>query len=399
MAAGRLPENLLPVVIAGGGIGGLTAAIALARHGIASHVHERRESFSEDGAGIQIGPNGTRILRDLGVADALLPNISAPESIVVHDGQTGRTITELPLGSWIAERHGSPYWTVQRSHLHAALLKTARGVPLITLTTGSAITAFETSADRVAAIDAGGSRHSALALIAADGLWSALRPAIASPGAPRPVGKSAYRTLISSDNLPAGVKTNSVHVWLSPGSHAVHYPVSAGREIAVVVIVNDAQSVQNWSTPAPRGTLLNLTRDFAHELKTLIASAEAWRMWSLHTLPPVARWSNGRTTLLGDAAHPILPFLAQGGVLALEDSVVLARLMSAYPTNIPQALRLYQSARMIRTARVAASSTSNGRAYQLRGATAAARNGLLKSIPGAIVMRRYDWLYGWRDAS
>ena len=399
MAAKGVRGSPLPVAIAGGGIGGLTAAIALARRGLASHVHERRDAFSEDGAGIQIGPNGSRILRQLGIADALLPNVSAPESIVVHNGQTGRTITELPLGDWIAQRHGSPYWTVQRPHLHAALLKTARNEPLVTLSTGSTITAFETSGDRLSAIDASGSRHAAMALIAADGLWSALRSAIASPCAPKPVGKSAYRTLVSIDNLPSNLQPNSVHVWLSPGSHAVHYPVSAGREIAVVVIVSDAQSVQTWSAPAARDTLLDLTCDFAHDLKTLIASAEAWRMWSLHTMPPLLNWTSGRATLIGDAAHPILPFLAQGGVLALEDGVVLARLMSAYPTNIPQALQLYQSARMTRTARVAASSISNGRAYQLGGLPAAARNGLLKSMPGVSVMRHYDWLYGWRDAT
>ena len=250
-------KGLTSAVIAGGGIGGLATALALARSGIASHVCERRAVFPEEGAGIQIGPNGARILRALGVADLLQDRVATPDALSVRDGATGRELTRLPLGAWIAERHGAPYWTAHRRDLHTALHLRAEAEPLITLETGVEILKFENSVGGIRAIGAIGQVLTPSILIAADGLWSALRDQIAGDGGASPVfvGKAAFRTVVGADRLPASLVANAVHIWLAPGAHAVHYPVNAGRDIALVVIsrrrVRKMPNGTGWPQPRP----------------------------------------------------------------------------------------------------------------------------------------------------
>ncbi len=397
----------LPVAIAGGGIGGLATALALAQRGLASTVHEKRAAFSEDGAGIQIGPNGVHALRAIGIADALAGVVAVPECIVVHDGRSGRILTKLPLSAWIEDRHGAPYWTVQRPHLHAALLGAAERSSLITLVTGSAVVGFDEQAGHIAIetqLTASqdvqqpelAHRH-ACALIAADGLWSTLRTAIGQPVPLQPIGKAAYRTLLPAAAAAHFEMPNAVHVWLAPGAHVVHYPVSGGAETAFIVIVDNINASASWSTAATSDAVLEGARGFSRQLYDVIAAAKEWRMWSLQNRAPSQTWSRGCAAVLGDAAHPVLPFLAQGGVLALEDAVVVARCLSQQHRDIPAAMRAYAHARRDRAARVAAASARNGRIYHLSGLAAFARNAALVKLPPPSIMRSYDWLYGWRD--
>jgi salicylate hydroxylase len=387
-------------VIAGGGIGGLAAALALAKIGIAARVCERRAEFPEEGAGIQIGPNGTRILGDLGVAELLRDRVAVPDALSVRDGKTARELTRLPLGAWIAERHGAPYWTAHRRDLHAALRARAEAEPLVTLTTGCEIVSFEDDGDGVRAIAASGEALSASLLVAADGLWSGLRGQIAGAEgmAPKPVGKSAFRTVVAAAHLPAELTPNAVHIWLAPGAHVVHYPVNAGRDIALVVIADDSARDIGWDAAASAATVEERLPDLARPLQSLIAEAAGWRRWSLHDMAPLPRWTTGRAVLLGDAAHPALPFLAQGAVMALEDAAALAAELANSPGGVAVALAAYAEARQPRVAKVAEASRRNGRIYHMAGSAALARDIAMKALPPHRVMGGFDWLYGWRVA-
>lgn len=385
------------VLIAGGGIGGLACALALARRGIASHVLEKRGSFSEDGAGIQIGPNGSRILQSLGAAPFLAPAACAPDAIQVRDAVTGVQIARLPLGAWIAARHGAPYLTAHRKDLHAALLEAAGHETLITLSTNAGVTGCVEELGGVRAdLEAGGERHGR-ALIAADGLWSALRAGWAAGGDLRPSGKVALRTVVSAGHLPAGLAANDVHIWLTVGAHVVHYPVRGASEHAFVIVIDDASLTEGWSTRVEPAFVKARTRSLAPSLRALLDSADTWRMWSLQELALPKCWVSGRRALLGDAAHPVLPFLAQGAVLALEDAVVLAdELAHAGRGEIAVALLAYQERRRPRALRVQAASRRNGQIYHLNGMLALMRDSVLRATPPALLMRQYDWLYGWR---
>jgi salicylate hydroxylase len=395
-----MSADRLSAVIAGGGIGGLATALALARHGIESHVCERRVAPPEEGAGIQIGPNGTRILRAIGVADLLQDSVAVPDVLSVRDSATARELTRLPLGTWIEERHGAPYWTAHRKDLHAALRRRVEAEPLTTLTRGLEIVSFENEGNGVRALSTEGDVLRASLLVAADGLWSKLRPQIAFRGRPAPipvpVGKSAFRAVVAADRLPAGLTPNAVHIWLAPGVHAVHYPVSGGRDIALVVIADDPSKSADWDAPAATRAVHEKVRGFAGPLRALVGEARHWRHWSLHGVAPLERWTSGRAALLGDAAHPMLPFFAQGAVMALEDAIMLATQLAGAGDGVENRLRAYDDARRPRVECVVAASRRNGLIYHMHGATAVARNAVMKFVPPARMMAGFDWLYGWR---
>lgn len=395
-----MTADLRSAVIAGAGIGGLAAAIALARTGIEVRVCERRSEFPEEGAGIQIGPNGARILRDLGIAEFLEKTVASPDVLRVRDGATGRELARLPLGRWIAERHGAPYWTAHRRDLHVALRARAETEPRITVTHGTEIVSLASERDHVRAITANGETLDAGLLVAADGLWSELRDEInGSKAALIPVGKTAFRSVAPAEHLPSGLVPNAVHIWLSPSAHAVHYPVNGGRDIALVVIADDALRVEGWDFPAVADAVKLKVRLFAEPLRALVDRAANWRSWSLYRMPPLDRWTSGRAALLGDAAHPVLPFLAQGAVMALEDAVTLASFVAARKGDIETALSEYERARRTRVAKVAEASERNGRIYHMQGMMARARNATMKLAPPNRVMAGFDWLYGWKPGS
>ncbi|WP_024275259.1 FAD-dependent monooxygenase [Hyphomicrobium sp. 802] len=390
----------LSALIAGGGIGGLATALALAQRGIDVRVCERRAEFPEEGAGIQIGPNGTRILQQLGVAEFLENKVASPDTLIVHDGASGRELTRLPLGSWLAKRHGAPYWTAHRRDLHSALRTRAESEPRITLSRATEITSCRDEPNGIAAVDASGEVLSASLLVAADGLWSTLRRSIAGESAvPTPVGKTAFRSVTTAENMPSELARNAVHIWLSPGAHAVHYPVTGGRDIAIVVIADDPTLSEGWDAPAATDAVKDKMQSFAPSLRSLANSTQTWRQWSLYRLPPLTHWTSGRAALLGDAAHPMLPFLAQGAVMALEDAIALASCIAASNSELEHALQNYEQVRRPRISKVVEASIRNGRIYHMHGPTALARNAVMKLRPPESVMAGFDWLYGWTSKS
>jgi salicylate hydroxylase len=291
-----------PILIAGGGIGGLALALALARIGRSSIVIERRETFATAGAGIQLGPNGTRALQRLGIADALEPFVGTPDVLGIMHGASGARIATLPLGSWIADRHGAPYWVAHRGDLLATLLAAASEDWRITLRSGFDVATIDQDAIGVRATSTSGETILASALVGADGLWSRVRRALQPAALPAFVGATATRTVMAA--AKAGrLNSNGVGLWLTPGVHVVHYPVRGGREIAVVVITAEAWQSTDWETDADKGQLFSRLCGFDASLIEVLAHAPAWRKWALHRLPPLNAWSQGRVRLLGDAAH------------------------------------------------------------------------------------------------
>jgi salicylate hydroxylase len=366
-----------PLTIVGAGIAGLATALALARTGRTVRILEKRPRPANEGAGLQIGPNGTRILRDLGLADALAPLAGVPQGIDVYRGQSGRLLTTLPLGSWIEHRHGAPYWVLHRADLGSALEQAVRkaGVEI----------AYGVSGDGV---DGG-------AVIGADGVWSEVRRQRIGAAVPRFTGRVALRARIPKDRAPLQFH-RSITVWMAPSAHVVTYPILGGREINLVALVPGQDSGASWSVPVARDEVASRTNRFAYDLRALMAQAEHWRQWPLVQLPPLPSLARGTAVLVGDAGHPMLPFLAQGAVMALEDAMALAAAVKAHGDDLVAAFSAFDRARRLRTKRVVEAASLNGHIYHLAGPAAAARDLVLQITPAKLVMARYDWLYGAR---
>lgn len=382
------------ILIAGGGIGGLALALALARTGRESLVLEARPEFGTAGAGIQIGPNGVRILSALGVAGALRPLAGRPEAIRVHRGDTGRRLADLPLGTWIAERHGAPYWVLHRADLHEALRAEAERSPLVSFKTGFSVRLARRDAEGVRVQSDGKESATGAALVGADGLWSNVRRMVAPEGVPVFAGASASRCVLPAE-AAGPLPMRAVGLWLSPTAHVVHYPIRGGRELAIVVIAKEDWESRAWDAAAERAQVLDKVSAFHADLRAVLAAAPQWRRWSLHRLPTLSAWSRDRVVLIGDAAHPMFPYLAQGGVMALEDAWCLARAFAASRGVEERAIDAYVAERRGRAARVQAASARNGRIYHLGPPLSLARDAVLATVPGARLMARFDWLYGW----
>lgn len=382
------------VLIAGAGIGGLCCGLALARSGRSSRILERSVDVAEAGAGIQIGPNGMRILQKLGVATHLSGFAAAPRGIHIRDGITGSTLNWLPLGDWIEQRHGAPYWTAHRADLQAALLAAVRRISEIEIVPGFEVGAVFTSDSGVAVTAIDRRTAEAPVLIGSDGVRSAVRAAMFGEAPPLYSGKTAARAVITAvGGLPDDMLEN-VGVWLAPGAHVVHYPVRGGDELAVVVVVQEPSTGECWNTSVDATAVYERVAMLAPELGKLLRRADAWRKWALVGTPHLPRWSSDRVVLLGDATGPILPFLAQGAVMALEDAAALADAMAQQGTK--RAFSVYEKTRRARKERVQRAAQRNGQIYHLAGLAGAARNIAVQIAPAARLIARYDWLYGHR---
>jgi 2-polyprenyl-6-methoxyphenol hydroxylase-like FAD-dependent oxidoreductase len=382
------------VLIVGGGIGGLATSIALARNGMSATLLERSVFADETGAGIQLGPNATRILVELGILDAVEAVAFKPDLLRLFDGQSGGTLTSMPLGGVAEQRYGAPYLTFHRADLHAALLAVCRGLDSIDLRDGFDVTEVDNCAGGVAARGADGSLVEGSSLIAADGIWSRLRDRMAPHAGLRFSGATAWRALLPRDQVPAPFDAPNVGLWLGPRAHLVHYPVRGGKDVNIVAVVEGGSAKQGWNLGAEPEILLPTFHRWASPAKALLESVEGWRCWSLFRLKPMHRWADGRVALLGDAAHPVLPYLAQGAALAIEDAVALAASLKTCGGDPASAFPLYESLRMRRAARVQTQAARFGRIYHLRGPAALARNFVLKRRRAETLLRGFDWLYG-----
>jgi salicylate hydroxylase len=387
------------VIIAGAGIGGLTAALALARNGLRGVVTDKAERLEETGAGIQLSPNATRILIELGLRDRLTPHIVAPEAIRILRGHDGSEIVRAPLGAASEHRYGAPYWVIHRGDLQAVLLGALQATPDAELRLATEIEDFAVHANGITVVGRRRGRshdEHGIALIAADGLWSTLRRRLLRDRAPRFAHRTAWRAVVPTDQVAERFRQPSTFLWLGPDAHLVHYPVKAGREINIVAIVGDDWQQTGWSAAGARDELMRRFAGWDLQAQGLLAASERWLKWALYDRPAARQWGRGPVTLLGDAAHPMLPFLAQGGAMAIEDAVVLAACLAEASSAPDAALRRYEGLRRGRTARVQRHARQNSLVYHLEGPPAALRNLALAAIGGDGLLRRYDWLYDWR---
>jgi 2-polyprenyl-6-methoxyphenol hydroxylase-like FAD-dependent oxidoreductase len=398
--SGTLPSSRT-VIIAGAGIGGLTAALALARNGFRALILERAEWLEETGAGIQLSPNATRILIGLGLAERLAPHVVAPTAIRVLGGRSGREIVRIPLGTEALHRYGAPYWVIHRGDLQAALSDAAAQDLNVVLRLGMSMEDFATHPHGVTVSARGNTglwTEHGHALIAADGLWSAARARMAANVTPRFAGRTAWRALVPAAQLAPEFREPLVHLWLGRDAHLVHYPVKGGKLINVVVIAADDWSGPGWSEPASRIDLLARlpSRRWAPQAHSVFRAPDAWLKWALYETEPLTSFAQGAAALLGDAAHAMLPFLAQGAAMAIEDAAVAAQCLARMPDDPAAAWESYSAIRRGRARKVQRLAARNGKRYHRAGAAAMLRNTAMRLLGGERLLQNYDWLYDWR---
>jgi salicylate hydroxylase len=389
------------ILIAGAGIGGLTAALALAREGLAVELFDQADKLEETGAGIQLSPNATRVLTSLGLADRLQPAIVEPAAMRLRSGPSGRDIATLPLGTAARARYGAPYWAIHRADLQNTLLDAIATEPRITLTLGAKINDFSLDAAgaHVTIARSGDDKarpgSSGSALIGADGLWSHLRGLLGDDSEPRFAGRSAFRAVVPAAHVQD--RDPVVNLWIGTGGHLVHYPIRNGAVVNIVAVTADRWRSPAWSADAHRDDVLRRfpASAWTPAARQILIAPGHWQKWALYDRAPIAQWGRGPVTLLGDAAHPMLPFLAQGAAMAIEDAAVLAREIARSPGDRAAALRNSEAARGPRAARVQRAARRNDFRYHLHQPAAYLRDAVLRALGGERLLAQYDWVYRW----
>lgn len=388
------------VAIVGAGIGGLASALALSGAGHAITIYERRTGFGETGAGIQLSPNATRILADLGLGGALARTACEPGRVRIRSLRSGRDIGTVALGAAMRERFGAPFLSIARADLHTALLDAVRSRPDIRIRVGRSLVSLSGEAEAVtlALVQESGAAETASAdlAIGADGVWSRVRAGIGDDRRPLYGGYAAYRATLPIEALPAGAIRDEVGLWLGPARHLVHYPVAGGRFLNVVALAPRGEASEGWSRDEAPERVLALFHGRDPDAVRILAAARRWSAWSLYGLPARAL-ARGRVALVGDAGHPVLPYLAQGGSLAIEDAAHLASCIAGRDAaGVPASLLRYGRERIGRVRKVQTQSRRNGFAYHAAGPVAVVRDLVLRRLGPAGMTERYAWLYGWR---
>lgn len=384
-----------PILISGGGIGGLITAYALARQDLPVRVFEQADEFREVGAGIQLGPNIFRVLEKIGLKDEVLADAHIPPSQEMRNAITGDLITNIPLGPEFSKRFGGqPYAVIHRADIHGRFLKACKGNSLITLETSRRVDAYDDTGDGVTITLEGGEKVAGRALIACDGMWSKIRERIVGDGKPRVSGHIAYRGVLKREQVPKDLWRPDVVLWAGPKCHFVHYPLRRGELFNLVAVFHSDHYEEGWNAEGSKEPLFNHFKGLRPEVTRLLELIDTWKMWVLCDREPVKDWSKGNVTLLGDAAHPMLQYLAQGACMATEDAVILAEKVAAQPDNLPAAFKAYEQARYLRTARVQIMARVYGDFYHARGVTAELRD---MAVGGRTAEQAYEgisWLYG-----
>ena len=386
-------------LIAGAGIGGLVAALALAQKGFKVDVFERVAALREFGAGLQLTPNATRILARLGILDAVRALATAPRAIRLLRGADGAELTRLPIAD--AERRwGAPYLVIHRADLQTVLAAAAASLPAITLHLGNEVAGIGHDGEGASIGLKRGlltMRERGDVLIGADGLRSLVRERIGlgAAGAPTFCGRMAFRATVDARQLAARWSAEEVTLRLGAKAHLVHYPLRGGSIVNLVAVIESKGRVDSddpWDGAADRIALEQAFRGWSQDVRALIGDADNWRAWPLFVRPPIAQFSLGPIALIGDAAHPMAPFLAQGAAQAIEDADALARRL-AESNDVAAALAAYSGERVARATRVQRDALAQGRIYHMSGPMALARDLTMRALGPDRLLQRYDWLY------
>ncbi|WP_454904092.1 FAD-dependent monooxygenase [Variovorax gossypii] len=389
------------ILVAGGGIGGLATALALSRHRHRADVFEQAAVFGEIGAGVQLGPNATRRLQQLDLGPGLAAIAARPDALVVHSADSGSDLARMPLGDAMQQRYGAPYFCAHRADLHGLLLDAVRARGIGNLVTAARITQVETSDDLVCMSSTDARAWEGEAIVGADGLWSLVRRQLDTASAaqsPRVTGHTAWRALIEQAKLPAALRRRQVDVWLGPRLHAVAYPVRGGDWLNVVVIAESAPAgdARDWDQSSSIAALRQAMGCSCGALQSLLDAMPGWRAWSLGDRAPMtsaADMAHERVALVGDAAHPMVPYLAQGAGMAIEDALALAdALGEGNAAAVPAAFARYAEARWARNAQVQARARRNGEIFHATGAVRLGRDMAMRLL-GAKLLDQ-PWLYG-----
>lgn len=382
-----------PILIIGGGIGGLTLALALGQQNIPCLLLEQRETFSEIGAGLQLSPNAVRRLDELGLMTQLKIAASAPEGVTIRDGVRGVPLVRLPLGALAKTRYGAPYLVIARRDLQAILLEAVGKCSEVELITGQKFVSYNQTAQRIEAEMADGATYQGRLLIGADGIWSRVRQMIAPEAHPKLSGMIAWRAMLRSDDAPCLFCRDETQVWLGPHTHLVAYRVSGGDEINLVAVCRGQAKQRSWEEALPPEILFEAMRPLAEDVRGASMEIQNWRAWPLMNFACFHPWQKGRLCVMGDAAHAVVPFLAQGAALAIEDAILLAQMIVREGAAPMRALPAFEAARFNRCRKVAARSQWNGRIYHAGPALRPFRNFLLKATPGKTLLGQHDWIY------
>jgi salicylate hydroxylase len=387
------------IIIVGAGIGGLTAALTLSRAGWRVTVLERAATLSEVGAGIQLSPNASRILIDQDLGTQLRAGAVYPDAIRIFSTRSGREVTSLPLGAGFAARYGAPYMVIHRADLQGTLLAGARSRDRIDVRLGQDIRAIRDTGTAVEVETAADETFVADGLIGADGVRSAIRTEVLGQAPARYSGRSAFRATIPIEAVPEAMR-HVTCVWMAPDAHLVHYPISGGTLLNLVAVTEGAWIGEEWAMPVARERMLAelqvaRANSWPQTARDLLRQPESWTKWALAAVDPRFDWSRGRITLLGDAAHAMLPFAAQGGAMAIEDAEVLASALTA-ERDVATALAAYEAARKPRVSAIVDLAATNGRIYHLSAMAATLRDLALQALPARVTLARQDWIYAWR---
>lgn len=383
------------VLVVGAGIGGLAATLALATRGISIELLEQSSQIGEIGAGLQLGPNAFAALDALGVCEAVRRAAVFTERLVLMDAIDCSEVASVPVGDAFRKRFGNPYAVIHRADLHNALLDAVRHHPRVRIHTGAKITEVAFDDAKAGVVTEDGRAFAGQGVIGCDGVKSVVRATML--GDPHRVsGHVVYRAVVPLERMPEDLRINSPVVWAGPNCHLVHYPLRSGREFNLVVTFH-SRDVETWGVmDGSREEVLSYFHGIHDRPRQLLSCPTSWRRWSTADRDPAAIWSQGCATLLGDAAHPMMQYLAQGACMALEDAVTLGSAIDARGFDFPLAMKLYQDARVARAARVVLSVREMGRIYHAQGVERLVRNSLWTGRTPERFFDSVEWLYGWR---
>jgi salicylate hydroxylase len=385
--------NKAPVIVVGGGIGGLSTALALSRKGIQVQVLEQAPEFMEIGAGIQLGPNVFRMFEVLGLTKQMFHWCAFPEGLEFRDSINAETIVDLKIDKRFHDKYHAPYGVIHRADMLNVILDACKQSNLIKLATSQKVVSIDDTGSGVTVKTETGDIYTGAALIGCDGLWSTVREKIVGDGKPVVSGHIAYRAVLPTSEWPKEYRLSKMIVWCGEKTHLVHYPLRRGELFNLVAVFHSDRYEEGWDTFGEPEELHARFADKCEAVRTLLQKVNSWKMWVLCDRPAIKNWSKGRITLLGDAAHPMLQYLAQGGNTAMEDAVCLANQIEAMSDDYEAAFKKYQELRYLRTARVQLMARVFGEIYHASGVNRELRNKVLREWgeQGGVDM---SWLYG-----